>query len=259
MVMEEKNGMARNQIYVAAEVYLHTKINPNTKRHRASKYSKKKKYHSEYFELTFHEQHKETVLNDYLPFVSEKAKEIKEKDRNVKLYTTDCPWRNDDDDGRRGRGEWGYVNLDIHPVTFDKLAMDPDSKKRIIEDLDMFLTLSGLLNLMDGLWSNSGDERIIIFTTNHKEKIDPALLRPGRMVMHIHMSYCTDKGFDVLAYNYLGIEIIQERALEGVMDLLKRKKAEANEEKNTLEEMIKEDEAREEKKIEAKIKEIVKE
>lgn len=50
-----------------------------------------------------------------------------------------------------------------------------------------------------------------------------------------------------------------ERALEGVMDLLKRKKAEANEEKNTLEEMIKEDEAREEKKIEAKIKEIVKE
>lgn len=92
-----------------------------------------------YFELTFHEQHKETVLNDYLPFVSEKAKEIKEKDRNVKLYTTDCPWRNDDDDGRRGRGEWGYVNLDIHPVTFDKLAMDPDSKKRIIEDLDMFV------------------------------------------------------------------------------------------------------------------------
>lgn len=68
-----------------------------------------------YFELTFHEQHKETVLNDYSPFVSEKSKEIKEKDRNVKLYTTDCPWRNDDDDGRRGRGrgEWGYVNLDI--------------------------------------------------------------------------------------------------------------------------------------------------
>ncbi|XP_022857484.1 AAA-ATPase At2g18193-like [Olea europaea var. sylvestris] len=202
MVMEEKNGMARNQIYVAAEVYLHTKINPNTKRHRASKYSKKKKYHSEYG--------KRGKSDRYIQWHSTRmAKEIKEKDRNVKLYTTDCPWRNDDDDGRRGRGEWGYVNLDIHPVTFDKLAMDPDSKKRIIEDLDMFLTLSGLLNLMDGLWSNSGDERIIIFTTNHKEKIDPALLRPGRMVMHIHMSYCTDKGFDVLEYNYLGIEIIQ--------------------------------------------------
>ncbi|KAI3849094.1 hypothetical protein MKW98_029019, partial [Papaver atlanticum] len=54
------------------------------------------------------------------------------------------------------------------------------------------MTISGLLNLIDGLWSSCGDERIIIFTTNHKEK--PSLLRPGRMDMHIHMSYCTPKG-----------------------------------------------------------------
>ncbi|OMO88239.1 hypothetical protein COLO4_20350 [Corchorus olitorius] len=53
------------------------------------------------------------------------------------------------------------------------------------------LTLSGLLNFIDGLWSSCGDERIIVFTTNHKDKLDPALLRPGRMDMHIHMSYCT--------------------------------------------------------------------
>ncbi|MED6148685.1 hypothetical protein PIB30_055219 [Stylosanthes scabra] len=26
---------------------------------------------------------------------------------------------------------------------------------------------------------------------NHKEKLDPALLRPERMDMHIHLSYCT--------------------------------------------------------------------
>ncbi|KAJ0796060.1 putative P-loop containing nucleoside triphosphate hydrolase [Helianthus annuus] len=29
----------------------------------------------------------------------------------------------------------------------------------------------------------------IVFTTNHKEKLDPALLRPGRMDVHINMSY----------------------------------------------------------------------
>ena len=68
------------------------------------------------------------------------------------------------------------------------------------------VTLSGLLNFIDGLWSSCGDERIIVFTTNHKDKLDPALLRPGRMDVHIHMSYCTPCGFRQLASNYLGIK-----------------------------------------------------
>lgn len=70
---------------------------------------------------------------------------------------------------------------------------------------DSQLTLSGLLNFIDGLWSCCGDERIIVFTTNHKDRLDPALLRPGRMDMHIHMSYCTPCGFKILASNYLGL------------------------------------------------------
>ena len=64
------------------------------------------------------------------------------------------------------------------------------------------MTLSGLLNFVDGLWSTSGEERIIIFTTNYKERLDPALLRPGRMDMHIHMGYCTPESFRILARNY---------------------------------------------------------
>lgn len=67
-------------------------------------------------------------------------------------------------------------------------------------------TMSGLLNYMDGLWSSYGDERIVIFTTNHRDKIDPALLRPGRMDMHIHLSFLKAKAFRTLAYNYLDIE-----------------------------------------------------
>ncbi|KAL8267640.1 hypothetical protein R6Q59_001438 [Mikania micrantha] len=38
------------------------------------------------------------------------------------------------------------------------------------------ITLSGFLNFIDGLWSSCGQERIIIFTTNRKDKLDPALL-----------------------------------------------------------------------------------
>ncbi|KAK1698371.1 hypothetical protein QYE76_015068 [Lolium multiflorum] len=67
------------------------------------------------------------------------------------------------------------------------------------------VTLSGLLNFVDGLWSTTGEERIIIFTTNYKERLDPALLRPGRMDMHIHMGYCTAEAFRILANNYHAI------------------------------------------------------
>lgn len=85
---------------------------------------------------------------------------------------------------------------------------DSDSDHPPVKVMSMTrgFTLSGLLNYMDGLWSSCGEERIIIFTTNHRDKIDPALLRPGRMDMHIHLSFLRAKAFRILAYNYLGIE-----------------------------------------------------
>ncbi|KAF8405271.1 hypothetical protein HHK36_010172 [Tetracentron sinense] len=83
---------------------------------------------------------------------------------------------------------------------------------------DSRLTLSGLLNFIDGLWSSSGDARIIIFTTNHKDRIDPALLRPGRMDMHIHMSYCTPSSFNQLASIYL--DIANHRSFKYIEELI---------------------------------------
>ena len=61
---------------------------------------------------------------------------------------------------------------------------------------------------MDGLWSSCGDERIIVFTTNHKDqldRLDPALFRPGRIDVHVHMSYCTMDAFKMLASTYLDV------------------------------------------------------
>jgi chaperone BCS1 len=68
------------------------------------------------------------------------------------------------------------------------------------------VTLSGLLNFIDGIWSACGGERIIIFTTNFVDKLDHALIRRGRMDMHIEMSYCTYEAFKVLAKNYWDVE-----------------------------------------------------
>ena len=42
------------------------------------------------------------------------------------------------------------------------------------------LTMSGVLNGIDGV--TTADSQIIIMTTNHKENLDPALIRPGRYV-----------------------------------------------------------------------------
>ncbi|KAJ0094146.1 hypothetical protein Patl1_17305 [Pistacia atlantica] len=68
------------------------------------------------------------------------------------------------------------------------------------------VTLSGLLNFTDGLWSCCGEEKIIVFTTNHRENVDPALVRWGRMDVHVSLGTCGVHAFKVLAKNYLGVD-----------------------------------------------------
>lgn len=84
--------------------------------------------------------------------------------------------------------------------------MDPIKKAEKEEQKKSKVTLSGLLNFIDGIWSACGSERIIIFTTNFVDKLDPALIRRGRMDKHIEMSYCSYEAFKVLARNYLDVE-----------------------------------------------------
>ncbi|GLJ55342.1 hypothetical protein SUGI_1187510 [Cryptomeria japonica] len=92
------------------------------------------------------------------------------------------------------------------PKRESKEEPDPATGKPENEAPESMVTLSGVLNFTDGLWSCCGSERIIIFTTNYVERLDPALLRSGRMDKHIHLSFCTFSAFKVLARNYLGVE-----------------------------------------------------
>jgi chaperone BCS1 len=52
------------------------------------------------------------------------------------------------------------------------------------------VTLSGLLNVIDGVFSPPG--AIFVMTTNHKEKLDPALIRPGRIDLQLNITYATN-------------------------------------------------------------------
>jgi chaperone BCS1 len=52
------------------------------------------------------------------------------------------------------------------------------------------VTFSGLLNALDGV--ASAEERIIFLTTNHVERLDEALIRPGRVDMTVRLGEATE-------------------------------------------------------------------
>ena len=104
----------------------------------------------------------------------------------------------------------GMFKLDICILSFsDRYMTDrmltillrgaPTRSIILLEDIDAVFTLrksneesmsritfSGLLNAIDGIESQEG--RIFVMTTNHIEKLDPALLRPGRCDIRVMLS-----------------------------------------------------------------------
>lgn len=67
-----------------------------------------------------------------------------------------------------------------------------DEKKDDKDDKDYFynngFTLGELLNQLDGFCTVNG--RIVIMTTNHVSKLDPALIRPGRIDFKLEFKLC---------------------------------------------------------------------
>ncbi|PON75461.1 AAA-type ATPase [Parasponia andersonii] len=122
-----------------------------------------------------------------------------------------------------------FLGYDVYDLELSKVSDDSDLKTLllqttarsviVIEDLDRFLarklsssssaavSFSGVLGFMDGLWSSCcAEERIMVFTTNGKEGLDPAMLRPGRVDVHIHFPLCDFTAFKNLANSYLGLK-----------------------------------------------------
>src|ERR1035437_1230246 len=65
-----------------------------------------------------------------------------------------------------------------------------DSKAPVEEKMVGGLTLSGLLNVLDGMQTPSGVQ--FFMTTNHIDKLDAALLRPGRTDVRLFLGAATD-------------------------------------------------------------------
>ncbi|KHN19527.1 Mitochondrial chaperone BCS1 [Glycine soja] len=119
-----------------------------------------------------------------------------------------------------------FLCYDVYDVDVSKFTDGADWKVMlmqttaksliVIEDLDRLLTeksksnttsLSSVLNFMDGIVSCCGEERVMVFTMNEtKEEVDQAVLRPGRIDVHIHFPLCDFSTFKILASSYLGLK-----------------------------------------------------
>ncbi|KAJ4821240.1 P-loop containing nucleoside triphosphate hydrolases superfamily protein [Rhynchospora pubera] len=86
-----------------------------------------------YYCLTFHKRHRQLVEGEYLNHILQEGRAAILQNRQRKLFTNNpsSNWYN-----YRG-SVWSHVKFE-HPVTFDTLAMDPEKKAVILDDLATF-------------------------------------------------------------------------------------------------------------------------
>ena len=136
------------------------------------------------------------------------------------------------------------LNLSDPGLTDDRLnylmAVAPSQSIILLEDIDSAfvsreesqsmkvayeglnrVTFSGLLNMLDGVASS--EARILFMTTNYLERLDPALIRPGRVDVKEFIGFATDDQLKKAFRNFFPEET-SERAVEFVNQVRKCKK-----------------------------------
>jgi hypothetical protein len=99
------------------------------------------------------------------------------------------------------RREWKKPQVTVPTPKKEEEAWIAREKETEKETLD----LSFLLNLLDGTLEANG--RILIITTNFPERIDRALIRPGRIDMIVHFKKCNREVLREMAASFYGKEL----------------------------------------------------
>jgi len=88
------------------------------------------------------------------------------------------------------------------------LQKAPEKSIIVLEDIDALfnnrhsmnracpLTFTGLLNGLDGIGNAVG--QLFVLSTNHLERLDPALIRSGRVDRKFEFSHCTDEALQLM-------------------------------------------------------------
>lgn len=126
-----------------------------------------------------------------------------------------------------GKLEYGIclLNLSERGLTDDRLNhllnVAPEQTIILLEDIDAAfvsrestlqqksaydglnrITFSGLLNCLDGVAST--EARIVFMTTNYIDRLDPALIRPGRIDVKEYIGYCSQYQLEEMFKQFFG-------------------------------------------------------
>lgn len=142
-----------------------------------------------------------------------------------------------------GKLEYGIclLNLSERGLTDDRLNhllnVAPEQTIILLEDIDAAfvsrestlqqksaydglnrITFSGLLNCLDGVAST--EARIVFMTTNYIDRLDPALIRPGRIDVKEYIGYCSQYQLEEMFKQFFGgsESLIAEEFAQKVID-----------------------------------------
>ena len=105
------------------------------------------------------------------------------------------------DINKKGNGNQTYTNKGPAVELKDLLEKIESGQNVVINPLkeDDPITLDEILNLLDGIRETPG--RIIVMSSNHYDRLDPALVRPGRIDITMEMKKANHKVISDIYYN----------------------------------------------------------
>lgn len=83
---------------------------------------------------------------------------------------------------------------------------------RTMQNQTTRLTFAGILNALDGIAAQTG--RLLFMTTNHKERLDSALIRPGRIDYQLQFEEATQEQTRLLFINFYKSIILANDGVE---------------------------------------------
>ena len=88
---------------------------------------------------------------------------------------------------------------------FNDINQKKEEAKKLIDNLSSEeINLSFLLNILDGVLETPG--RILIMSSNYPERLDKALIRPGRIDLMIEFTKCSDKTIKEMLSSFFDIK-----------------------------------------------------
>lgn len=105
-------------------------------------------------------------------------------------------------------------DIDKYPYLINEadINMDGEGENAKEEKIKYKQLFGNMINALDGILS--GDDRVIIMTTNHIEKFSEAFLRPGRINLSMEIGYVTPQVFRKCVWEFYHVELPKDIKLK---------------------------------------------